>query len=71
MRRLAVIFLGIVAGGMLGLYGGMAFFRLINPHPRVATQDAMGEGLCLLFLIIPVCAILGGVTMARLTRERE
>ncbi len=70
MRRMATIVAGAVIGAFGGLMGSAAFFTWYDPHPRVATQDGMGYGLLVVFVVIPFCSIGLAMLIARLTRPK-
>jgi hypothetical protein len=70
MRRTATIIAGACIGAFAGLFGSFAFFSWYDPNPRVATQDGMGYGLLIVFVIMPACGIGLAFLFARLTRPK-
>jgi hypothetical protein len=70
MLRYLIVVLSILAGAAAGLFGGMGFFAWVDPHPNVATQAGMGEGLLVLFGIVPASAIAAGVIAVKVTGHR-
>jgi hypothetical protein len=69
MRRYATILAAGVVGGFVGLLGGFAFFSIIDPNPRVATQDGMGEAIFSVFVLCPAFAAASSLLVARLTKK--
>jgi ABC-type polysaccharide/polyol phosphate export permease len=70
MRRVATIIAGAIVGAFAGLFATWGFFTWYDPYPRVATQDGMGYGLLVIFVIMPACCIGLALLIAQLTRPK-
>jgi len=68
VRRAATVIGAGIVGAFAALFASFGFLSWYDPRPRVATQDAMGYGLLIFFVIVPACSIGLAWLVARLTR---
>ena len=71
LRRGAIIWSSIIGGAIAGLVGGFTYFRITDPHPSPASGAAMGEGLLVVYVLAPACAVVAGLIASNVTKDRQ